>query len=136
MEEVSKNKLIYVASPYTHSLPEIVEERARLAAVCARKLIEKGYKPYVPIAYTHALDKLGKPLPHELWLALDRPFLQACAALLILDIAGWHASQGVALEVAQAKRMGLPIWFVNPVGRIYNSPSLLTMFEEEECESQ
>lgn len=128
---IQKDRLTYLASPYSHSLQSIVDERARLAQVCARKLMERGYCIYSPIAYTHGIDRLGPSLPYDYWMLLDRQFLLASHSLLILDIAGWHASRGVEIEVRTAKGLGLPIFFVNPVGRIYNAPSLLTLFTKE-----
>lgn len=107
---VSKRRLIYLASPYSHADPEVME--ARFEAVCreAAVLMEHGLHVYSPIAHTHPIAVRGD-LPKEwpYWEAYDRVMLAASTEVYVLQLEGWDASKGVSAEIEIAREMGLPV---------------------------
>jgi hypothetical protein len=42
--------------------------------------------------------------------------LAACDSLTVLCISGWQESKGVQAEIAAARKMGLPVRFIDPLG--------------------
>jgi hypothetical protein len=56
--KTERKELIYLACPYTHNAPEIMEERYKSATSAAARLIEKGHVVFSPITMTHPIDKI------------------------------------------------------------------------------
>ena len=48
------------------------------------------------------------------WLDHSLKLLQACNTLVVYTQEGWTKSSGVALEIQEAKRLGIPIYFAEP----------------------
>jgi hypothetical protein len=68
-------------------------------------LLERGYAPYVPhlTCYWHIVA----PQEYETWMALDFAYLAVCDVLLRLP----GPSNGSDREVAEAKRLGIPVYY-------------------------
>ena len=99
-----KNRLVYLAMPYTH--PDPIENTNR-AIQAAELLISKkaGFTPYVPhlslawhLVYPHAVS---------FWYEYDLNILERCDCLLRLG----GASEGADREVEYARQMGVPVFF-------------------------
>lgn len=104
--------LYYVASPYTSSDPAIAKERCQLAVKAAKVITRLGYAAFVPIAYNAPWS--GDPdyqvdTTWQFWESIDLPFLDRCAALILLEIPGWEKSTGVNAELDYCKEMGIPV---------------------------
>ena len=97
------NKLVYVASPLTHSDPAIRQKRFE----AVRDYIGKKYKEgnqnmhFSPILYSYEIGQLFT-LPHtaNFWENIDHVILSKCDKLEILTIEGWDTSVGVQMEMA------------------------------------
>lgn len=103
---------VYVAGPYSAD-PEGGTARAIDAGEDLRRA---GLAPFVPHLF-HYWDK-RHPLPYEEVLALDLEWLRACQGLLRLP----GDSAGADREVAEAMRLGLPVF--------HDVPSLLAWARE------
>src|SRR5690554_3426769 len=93
-------KPYYLASPYTHADPAVMQERWEAVKTYAGPLMIEGYYLYCPILHTHpvALDyKL--PPEFEWWEGFNRAFISISAGVIVADIEGWETSRGVRHEI-------------------------------------
>jgi nucleoside 2-deoxyribosyltransferase len=103
--------MIYLASPFSHSEPAV--RHARYVAVCkaAAFLIANGCHVFSPIAHSYALAEVGGlDGDWETWRALDLSMIARCDELMVVTLDGWDKSVGVAAEVAEAERLGKPVF--------------------------
>lgn len=106
---------IYLASPYTHTLPEWEEKRYREAEEAHAQFWWEGHVVYCPISASHHLSK-NHALPPEVkrWRAQNYGILEAAKELWVLCMDGWEQSKGVSEEVAFAMGRGIPVhYYVN-----------------------
>lgn len=113
--------LIYLATPYSHEDPEVMERRYECAVVAAAELMKQGHIVFAPIVHSHAIGKhIGmqagghaNPANHEFWMKQDLPVLERCDELYILTLRGWEHSRGVKEEIECADRLRKPVHFVS-----------------------
>jgi hypothetical protein len=112
---LDKSKLYYVATPYSKYFPGIHMAFLDACVVTAR-LIKIGFKVYSPIAHTHPIAVHGNldPLDHAMWIAFDETMMDRCDGLLVVTLHGWGESNGISQEIEFFRRIGRPMWFVNP----------------------
>ena len=111
---------IYLASPYTHPIKKVEEDRwSRASAICAQIFATGEFFPYSPIAHSHCL--LTEGMKHfnldlngnfEMWAEYDHAFMTKCDELWILTLEDWQDSKGVQAEIEIARKLHLPIHFV------------------------
>ena len=109
-----KNKLIYLATPYTSEDPSVAEERFRKVSQVAAKLINRGEFILSPISMCHPIAiEGGLPGDWEFWDAYDRTIIACCYKLYVLMLDGWEESTGVQAEIKIAKEFGLEIEYLD-----------------------
>ena len=97
-----KNKLIYIASPYAGE----VEKNVAFAKKACRYAVGQGHTPIaVHLLYPQMLDD-SIPAERETGLRLGHRVLEACDELWVC---GDRISSGMAREIAEAQRLGIPI---------------------------
>lgn len=102
--------LVYLASPYSHEDPLVMERRYRAAVRAAGILAKTDHAVFAPIAHSHEIGRdIGTSTDHEFWMRQDLPVLERCDVLAVLSIDGHMTSRGVREEVAFAKREGIPV---------------------------
>jgi hypothetical protein len=102
--------MIYVASPYSSPLPEIVRYRYEKACLFTDRLIAKGEPAFSPIAYCHPIAmRTRMTTDASTWMAFNMSFLRKADALYLLRLSGWDKSKGVEVEMNVAKMLGIPI---------------------------
>ena len=105
----------YLASPYSkyHAGLQSAYDVALDATVL---LTHAGHCVYSPIVHTHQIAGRGNfdPLDHELWLALDKPFVDAACGIIVLLAPGWNESKGVKWERERFQSAGKPEWYMAP----------------------
>lgn len=105
-----EKKLVYLAVPYTHPDPKVMEERYEKVCIAAGELISRNYQVYSPISQFHSVAKFCKlPTDWNYWRDLNKSVLECCRALLVLTLDGWKESVGVQDEIEVAKELGLAI---------------------------
>jgi hypothetical protein len=93
---------VYIAGPYSNGDVELnVLEAKRAGALVMRA----GHAPYIP-HLNHDFHR-DYPADYEDWLRVDLAFLSCCN--MVLRIPGF--SPGADREVAEARRLGLPVFF-------------------------
>jgi len=104
------SSLVYLASPYTHIQPEVMEARYQAALEKTAQLTRQGAAVFSPIVHSHPMG-LAFNLPQDwsFWERVDRAFIAQCSELLVLCLPGWEQSTGVRAEIAIAHQLGIPV---------------------------
>lgn len=101
MPDNFEGKFVYIAGPMDHGDTAL---NIRRAILVADALLKEGHYPYVP--HLDHFWHMICPGTREQWLKLDMAFIAKCDCLL--RIAG--DSPGADLEVAEAQRLGVPVY--------------------------
>ena len=104
--------LWYLASPYSHELPEVREERFHLACRASAGLMKRGWLIFSPIAHTHPIAQHGLPKGWDFWEKYDIQFLNACVGIIVLQIDGWEASKGIEGELRMMDAAGKAVRYM------------------------
>lgn len=105
--------MIYIASPYNHIDPTLVELNYTLVSQYTAKLVSQGITAISPITYGHTLLKFEKmPTSWEFWTDFCLSILVRCDELWIYQIPGWDISLGVATEIEFAKQHNISIKYI------------------------
>ena len=74
--------------------------------------MREGHAVFSPIAHSHYIaDHLHDDLrmDHEFWMRQDLAILRYCQKVIVLRLAGWERSRGIAREMDEARTLGIPI---------------------------
>ena len=110
--------MLYVASPYTHSLSVVRRARAYCASKLAGELMRRVQHDWLfsPIAQGH---EVAQHLPnnvaesHEFWMRQCRQALAEAARLYLLPLPGWEDSRGLTWELEYAQSKSLPVVYLD-----------------------
>jgi hypothetical protein len=106
-------KFFYVASPY-RKYGAGIEMAARHAAQLCAELVDRGVEVYSPIVLSHEYARYSKIDPmDERWLVIGRPIMAAACGIIVLKMAGWDMSSGVAGEMDWFKQHKRPIYLLD-----------------------
>lgn len=106
---------IYLASPYSHALASVREERYQAACKKTAQYMNKGIAVFAPIVHSHPVAAFMPPekcMDFDLWMKLDLPLLKDATELHVLCIDGWRQSRGVAREMEFAEYNRIPLKLV------------------------
>ena len=113
----SEKHLIYLAGPYTHKHKSVRNAREKALTTYAAELVKQGKHVWSPITESHQYSKvLGLETNWEFWREHDLFMLSKCDELRVLMLDGWKDSVGVSAELKEAKRLGIHISYVTPIG--------------------
>jgi hypothetical protein len=106
--------LVYLAAPYTHENPKIVEDRVALINYAAGFLMQKDVIVFSPISHSHPIAMATKlPTSWEYWREFDWAYLSHCHRVVVLTLEGWDTSVGVSAEIQYAKENGLDLFYLD-----------------------
>lgn len=121
------NPIGYLATPYHHKFPQVMELRYVYVTLVAGKLMAAGQTIYSPISQNHSVAQaVNLPRTWEFWGRMDIAFLDKCSVMYVLDLKGWRQSVGVKAEIKYAKLKGIPV--------IHLDPKEFGIFENYPCE--
>ena len=107
------SELVYLASPYSHLDPEVMERRFLDVCKVAAKLMSEGVFVFCPIAHTHPMAVAGNlPREFDFWEKYDRVVLGQCKKLIVVKMPGWDISKGVQAEINIATEIGIPVEYM------------------------
>ena len=129
-----ENKLIYLASPYTHRDALVKTARAKSVALVACKLMVKGMHVFSPIAHGVPIANQGDlPILWDYWEENCKVFLSRCQCLIVVMLYGWDESVGVLAEIKYAKSIGIPVMYLSPDSmELYNSEDYHDLYNKKD----
>ena len=98
--------VVYIAGPYRGPRAIDIEHNACRARLVAASVVAAGGIPLVPHANSLHFDDLA---PAEWWLEATLEMLRRCDAVVVLP--GWKHSEGTKGEIAEAERLGMPVYY-------------------------
>lgn len=124
-------KMIYLASPHSHTSSGVRQDRYEAALQCTSWLIERGFWCFSPIVHSHNLPcNVGDKISWEWWKEFDTETIMRCDEVWVLLIPGTNESKGVRAEIEIAKIQGKKIIGIYPRNKndyeIYELTSLTT----------
>lgn len=109
--------MIYVASPYTHKLACVRQQRyEEIADITARiSLANPGRIFYSPIVHCHPLD-VAQPgrFTYKYWIDHCQHMLERSEQIWVACMHGWGLSSGIRGEVEYGELSAMPVLYVNP----------------------
>ena len=107
--------MIYLATPYSHPSPDVMESRFVEACKAAGHLMIDGEIVFCPIAHTHPIAvQCSLPRGWDYWEKFDRTFIEAAKKVVVVMMPGWVESKGVQAEIKIAEELGKPVEFISP----------------------
>ena len=106
-----QNRIIYLASPYSHHDSDIVQQRVDIMTDLTAKLMDRCI-PFSPVVYSHQLA--GKCEPERGWYLTMLKFLEVSTELYAIKLDGWKFSAGMHMEIAYALGKGIPVTYLDP----------------------
>lgn len=104
---------IYLASPYSHPDPVMMVARYEAATREAGRWMANGWNIFSPIAHSHVVaERTELPKSWDYWKGVDEVFLRQAGAVFVYMLDGWGRSTGVQAEIAMAKKMGKPVYYL------------------------
>ena len=105
--------MIYIASPFTDSDPQVELLRYKLTMHYTARLTSEGALCFSPIVYAYPMHREYSLSGAFLyWQRFNDFILSSCSAVHVLQLAGWQDSLGVAHEIAEARRLEMPITYI------------------------
>jgi hypothetical protein len=120
-----EDKLVYLASPYSSKMQEVMRQNYVHARSAAARLFQAGINLYSPIVNWHPVAEAhGAPTDAESYKTLDTMLLNRCDIFMVLGIFGWNQSIGVAHEYEVAYQKGIPLLWLHPASLVTYSQFL------------
>ncbi len=109
--------MIYLASPYSHKDPHVIQHRVEQTMQAFANLINRGFHVFSPILMCHKTS-LTYNLPGDAayWEAMNTNFIRRMDSMYVLCIPGWATSKGVQQEIKLAKQLGMPLLYIDILG--------------------
>ena len=101
--------ITYVASPYSHPDPRVLEARVRAARIITAGMLREGIPAFSPVSYSDTLVETCGARPRSGWYEFDLHFLQHARKMIILKLPGWEESRGILIEKGFAHARQIPV---------------------------
>ena len=113
--------MIYLASPYTHKDPEIVQARYEAVRKHTAWMLSQSIWVYSPIVHCHDLAISHKlPTDSQFWQAYNFHMIDLADELQVLKLEGYEQSIGIMGEVGKANSILCPVTYVEPHDYIFS----------------
>jgi hypothetical protein len=110
-----ENPIIYLAAPYGHSDPAVIETRMSAVTRHLAELAAEGKVAFSPLLMHFCLNSgIDLPGDYEFWKNFCLTMLRKSDILLVLALPGWEESVGVLDEIEFAKAFNIPIEYSAP----------------------
>lgn len=104
---------VYIASPYTHDNDKVEHLRYESAVLFTGQTLADGVACFSPIVHCRRpAEVCDLPGDFEFWRAYNFAMLSRARELWVLMLPGWEESDGVAGEIEEAQRLGIPVRYV------------------------
>ena len=115
MSPARHNELIYLASPYTHPQPSVMDLRYMYACQYVAAMMRAGLHVYSPIAHCHGPAVCSRlPRDFSFWRDYNETMISRCTSFWVLMLDGFKASVGIKGEIEIARQHDLFPVYVQP----------------------
>lgn len=104
----------YLAAPYTHKDPAIVDQRMKDLCKADAALMKRGIFTMSPLLKHYIVAHESLPTDFKFWEQYSKALMRRCDYLFVLMLDGWSKSEGVLAEIDDARRLGMPIYYIEP----------------------
>lgn len=106
-------EVIFLAMPYQHSDPKVVEKRIEILHDVIAFLM-KSNKIAIAPCLNHSVVKRAKiQIDPQYWAAYSAAHIPICSRMFVLTMEGWDQSSGIEGEIQLAKKFKIPVEFVD-----------------------
>jgi len=98
--------ICYIAGPYRAKTTELVEQNIKVARYHGLDLVQLGIMPLIPHCNTALMEDLNTP---EYFLEGTMELMRRCDAVYVIP--NYQSSQGTLGEIAEAQRLGKPVFY-------------------------
>jgi hypothetical protein len=114
IDNLDKEKVYYLASPYTSPDLEKMKERYLKVDEVGYKLLMKGFHIIEPIASTyHKAQRFQLPHDYSFWINHCRKFVEISDSVIVLMLDDWENSVGVQDEIKIATELGKKVVYIS-----------------------
>ena len=108
------DKIIYIASPYSHLEKHVRDLRYLQVTDYVANLVIDGNIAFSPITFGHILSEHKDiPTDFKFWESFCLTFLDRCNEMYILKIDGWDKSEGIKAEIDYCLKKSIPIKYID-----------------------
>lgn len=101
--------MLYLAAPYNHPEPEVVERRMSMVYAKILTLMNDGHVVVSPLL-NDPLVKIGQlPTAWSYWQRYSETLLSSCERMVVLNLEGWDQSTGIAGEIDFCRKRSIPV---------------------------
>ncbi|MBP1806934.1 DUF1937 family protein [Rubellimicrobium aerolatum] len=104
---------IFLACPYGHTDPAVVERRFEICNRVAAQIVRSGHIVFSQVSMSHPINghlgDLDKAGVGALWAPVDRAFMEAMTEIVVIDEPGWRESAGVSREMGFFRERNQPV---------------------------
>jgi hypothetical protein len=113
LNDLDKNGVYYLASPYTSPNPDIMKQRYLKIDEIAYNLMMEGFHLIEPIGSTHhKAQRFKLPSEYSFWKKQCRAMVGVSNGVIVAMLDGWKESVGVQDEIKIATELGKPVIYL------------------------
>lgn len=106
--------LVYLAAPYTHENPLVVDARMSRLCVVDATLMKRGVMTASPLMKHFLLEHSDLPGDWNYWKDYAEVLLSKCDKMVVVTMQGWEESVGVQAEIKLCEQFGIPVEYLDP----------------------
>lgn len=113
---MTDSRLIYIASPYSHSDKNIRDKRYNDITKIVAQLIDEGFYVIPPITFNVPLSPYLKnpDTSWKYWKPFDELLISKCDEIWVVTLDGWKDSIGVRAEIKYAILRNIDVALLDP----------------------
>jgi hypothetical protein len=111
-----RNGLWYLAMPYSHPDPAVVQSRMDIFQQVDGNLLRCAFFTVSPLAKHFGLSISNLPGDWAYWQHYSRAMLDKCYGMFVITVDGWKESTGVQGEIEYATSLGIEIKYLDQFG--------------------
>ena len=105
--------MIFIASPYLHDDPEVMDHRYLTVEQYVAECLFKGECVISPIVtYHHMANRFDMRKDYKFWKEVNHDLVERSDSIRVLMLPDWRESKGVLDELALSSYINLPIEFI------------------------
>ena len=105
--------MIFIASPYLHDDPEVMEHRFLTVEQYVAECLFNGECVISPIvSYHHMANRFDMRKDFKFWKEVNHDLIERSDVIRVLMLPQWRESKGVLDEMAFSSYINLPIEFI------------------------